>query len=96
MIDRGRTWVKLSGAYLLSKVGAPTYADTGAVARAFAQAAPERMLWASNWPHPTEKAEKPDDAVLFDLLAAWVPDESARKRILVQNPEEVYGFPTTG
>jgi predicted TIM-barrel fold metal-dependent hydrolase len=95
MIDKGRTWVKLSGAYLLSKVGAPTYADTGAVARAFAQAAPERMLWASNWPHPTEKVEKPDDAVLFDLLAAWVPDESARKRILVQNPEEVYGFPTT-
>ena len=93
LIDKGRTWVKLSGAYLLSKVGAPAYADTGAVARAFAQAAPERMLWASNWPHPTEKTEKPDDAVLFDLLADWVSDESVRKRILVQNPEQVYGFP---
>jgi D-galactarolactone isomerase len=95
MIDRGRTWVKLSGAYLLSKVGAPTYADTGAVARAFAQAAPERMLWASNWPHSTEKERKPDDATLFDLLAEWVPEESVRRRILVQNPEEVYGFQRT-
>jgi len=94
MIDKGRTWVKLSGAYLLSKVGAP-YVDTGAVARAFAQAAPERMLWASNWPHPTEKDHKPDDATLFDLLAEWVPEESVRGRILVQNPEEVYGFPKT-
>jgi len=95
LLDRGRTWVKLSGAYLLSKVGAPTYADTGAVARAFAQAAPERMLWASNWPHSTEKTEKPNDATLFDLLAEWVPEESARRKILVQNPEEVYGFSKT-
>jgi predicted TIM-barrel fold metal-dependent hydrolase len=63
------------------------------VARAFAQAAPERMLWASNWPHPPEKVKKPDDATLFDLLAEWVPDEAQRRRILVQNPEEVYGFP---
>lgn len=93
MIDRGRTWVKLSGVYLASKVGPPTYADTAAVASAFANAAPERMLWASNWPHPPEKAKKPDDAVLFDLLAEWVPDEALRRRILVQNPEEVYGFP---
>jgi predicted TIM-barrel fold metal-dependent hydrolase len=96
LIDKGRTWVKLSGAYLLSKVGPPTYADTGAVARAFAQAAPERMLWASNWPHPTEKSEKPDDATLLDLLAEWVPDETVRKRILVDNPEQVYGFPKSG
>ncbi len=92
LIDRGKTWVKLSGAYLMSKVGPPTYADTGAVARAFAQAAPERMLWGSNWPHPPEKIRKPDDATLFDLLAEWVPDEALRRRILVQNPEEVYGF----
>ena len=95
LIDRGRTWVKLSGAYLLSKAGASAYSDTGAVARAFAEAAPERMLWGSNWPHPTEKGEKPDDARLFDLLAEWVPNKPLRNRILVQNPEEVYGFTET-
>ena len=48
---------------------------------------------ASDWPHPTEKADaKPDDAVLFDLLADWAPDETIRNRILVDNPVALYGF----
>jgi predicted TIM-barrel fold metal-dependent hydrolase len=85
LIDKGRTWVKLSGAYQDTKVGPPTYSDTVAVARAYIKAAPERMVWASDWPHPTEK-DKPDDAVLFGLLAEWAPDEAMRTRILVQNP----------
>ena len=45
---------------------------SGEVARAYISAAPERMVWGSDWPHPTEK-EKPDDAVLFDLLSEWAP-----------------------
>jgi predicted TIM-barrel fold metal-dependent hydrolase len=91
LIDKGRTWVKLSGAYLDTKVGPPTYADATAVARAFAAAAPERMVWGSDWPHPTE-TQKPDDAVLFDLLADWVPDAATRQRVLVTNPQTLYGF----
>jgi predicted TIM-barrel fold metal-dependent hydrolase len=94
LIDKGRTWVKLSGAYQDSKVGPPTYADTVPLAHAYIKAAPERVVWASDWPHPTEK-EKPDDAVLFDLLAVWAPDEATRRRILVQNPAALYGFPTS-
>jgi predicted TIM-barrel fold metal-dependent hydrolase len=92
LIDKGRTWVKLSGAYQDSKVGAPSYSDTVPVARAYIKAAPQRMVWASDWPHPTEK-DKPDDAVLFDLLAEWAPDAAVRTAILVQNPETLYGFP---
>jgi len=92
LIDKGRTWVKLSGAYQDTKVGPPTYADTIPIAQAYIKAAPERMVWASDWPHPTEKDNKPDDAVLFDLLAQWAPDEATRNRILVQNPEALYGF----
>jgi predicted TIM-barrel fold metal-dependent hydrolase len=91
LIDKGKTWVKLSGAYGDTKVGPPTYADTSAVARAYAKAAPERCVWGSDWPHPTEK-DKPDDALLFDLLTDWVPDEKARTRILVDNPAVLYGF----
>jgi D-galactarolactone isomerase len=91
LIDQGRTWVKLSGAYQDMKVGAPTYADATPIAQAYVKAAPERMVWGSDWPHPTEK-DKPDDAVLFDLLAQWAPDEATRNRILVQNPETLYGF----
>ena len=94
LIDKGKTWVKLSGAYQDSKVGPPSYSDTVPVARAYIKAAPERMVWASDWPHPTEK-EKPDDAVLFDLLAEWAPDAATRTAILVQNPAKLYGFPTS-
>ena len=94
LIDKGRTWVKLSGAYQDTKVGPPTYSDTVAVARAYIKAAPERMVWASDWPHPTEK-DKPDDAVLFDLLAQWAPEEAMHTRILVQNPATLYGFPAS-
>jgi D-galactarolactone isomerase len=49
------------------------------------------MVWGSNWPHPNE-ATAPDDAVLFDLLAQWAPKEATRHRILVENPETLYGF----
>jgi len=92
LLDTGRTWVKLSGVYQDSKVGPPTYADTTKVAQAYIKAAPQRMVWGSDWPHPTEK-EKPNDAVLFDLLTDWAPDEATGRRILVENPEDIYGFP---
>jgi D-galactarolactone isomerase len=94
LIDKGKTWVKLSGAYLNSKVGPPRYSDIVPVARAYIKAAPERMVWGSIWPHPTEK-EAPDDAVLFDLLSEWAPDVATRTAILVQNPARLYGFPAT-
>jgi D-galactarolactone isomerase len=93
LLDGGRAWVKLSSAYQDSKVGPPTYSDISPVAQAFARAAPERMLWGSDWPHPTEKpGEKPDDAALFDLLANWAPDAATRQRILVENPAALFGF----
>jgi predicted TIM-barrel fold metal-dependent hydrolase len=94
MLDQGNTWVKLSGLYMDTKAGPPTYSDTVAVAQAFAKAAPNRCVWGSDWPHPTMKPDaKPDDALLFDMLAVCVPDEAARKRVLVDNPAELYDFP---
>jgi D-galactarolactone isomerase len=93
MLDHGRTWVKLSGAYMETKVGAPSFADVSKVAQGYVKAAPERLVWASDWPHPTEKPDaKPDDAILFDLLPDWAPDEETRNRILVENPVALYGF----
>jgi D-galactarolactone isomerase len=94
LLDQGNTWVKLTGLYADTKVGPPTYADTVAVARAFAAAAPTRCVWGTDWPHPTEsQSNKPDDALLLDLLPTFVPDEQARTRILVDNPAELYDFP---
>ena len=92
MLDQRKAWVKISGAYMNTLVGPPTYADATLLAQAFVKAAPERLVWGSDWPHPSPKI-KPDDAVLFDLLSTWAPDEATRKRILVDNPQELYGFP---
>jgi D-galactarolactone isomerase len=92
LIDRGRTWVKLSGAYANSRVG-PPYPEATKIARAYVKAAPERMVWGSDWPHPSEAPDrKPNDAALFDLLSEWAPDEATRHRILVENPVTLYGF----
>ena len=93
LIDTGKTWVKLSGAYADTKIGPPAYADSTAVAQAYAKAAPERCVWGSDWPHPSEREKKPDDAVLFDLLLVWAPDEKVRHRILVENPAVLYDYP---
>ncbi|MFJ5959021.1 amidohydrolase family protein [Paenarthrobacter sp. NPDC092416] len=95
LIDEGNTWVKLSGVYHESPVGPPSYSDRAAVGSAFARAAPERMLWGSDWPHPTAsrgEVPMPDDAAMLDLFASWVPRQQDRKRILVDNPEKLYGF----
>jgi predicted TIM-barrel fold metal-dependent hydrolase len=91
MLDKGRTWMKLSGAYMDTNVGHPTYADKLAVAQAYLKAAPERVVWGSDWPHPTEQ-DKPNDATLFDLLSEWAPDAALRERVLVTNPAALYGF----
>ncbi len=92
LLDKRRAWVKISGAYSNTNIGPPTYADATVVAQAFVRAAPERCVWGSDWPHPGPKV-KPDDAILFDLLTVWAPVEATRNRILVSNPQDLYGFP---
>jgi D-galactarolactone isomerase len=93
LVDTGRCWVKLSAPYETSKTGAPNYEDVGRLAKALVQRAPERMLWASNWPHPSaRKPQPPDDAELLDLLLDWAPEDGTRKKILADNPAELYGF----
>jgi len=91
LVDTGRVWVKLSGPYLVSKAGPPRYDDVSELAKALVKAAPERMLWATNWPHPSEK-NPPDEADLLDLLLDWAPDAATRRKILVDNAAELYGF----
>src|SRR5262245_33001308 len=93
LVDTGRCWVKLSAPYETSKSGAPKYEDVSVLARALVKKAPERMLWASNWPHPgNRKPAPPDDQLMLDLLLDWAPDEKVRKKILVDNPAELYGY----
>jgi D-galactarolactone isomerase len=91
LLETGRCWVKLSAPYESSESGPPDWADIAPEARALAGTAPERMLWASNWPHPGQ-TNPPDEAGLLDLLLDWVDDEARRNRILTENPAELYGF----
>lgn len=93
LIETGRTWVKLSAPYESSRVGPSAYEDVTALAQALVRAAPERMLWASNWPHPGHSDPRVrDEALLLDLLIEWAPEETTRRRILVDNPATLYGF----
>src|SRR5256885_9570117 len=92
LLDGGNTWVKLSGAYMRSSVGGPSYADTLPLGRDLVRAAPERLVWGSDWPHTTEAPGSVNDADLVDLLQAWAGTDEAMDRILVDNPARLYGF----
>jgi predicted TIM-barrel fold metal-dependent hydrolase len=92
LLDSGRAWLKLSGPYLDSIVGeAGRYTDVEPLAQAWVQAAPQRLVWGSDWPHVTEGG-KADDERLFKLLSQWAADEKVRHAILVDNPAKLYGF----
>jgi 2-pyrone-4,6-dicarboxylate lactonase len=86
-----RAWVKVSGAERISATGPPTYADAVPYARALVAAAPQRVLWGTDWPHPNVRP-MPDDGDLVDLLVAFAPDEATRNTILVDNPTRLYDF----
>ena len=84
LIDRGNTWLKLSGPYLNTTSGVP-WDDAAALARAFAEYAPERVVWGSDYPHVTEKV-KPSEAVLTEMISQWFPTDEARRLALVDIP----------
>lgn len=93
LVDRGNCYVKISACYETSKVGPPDYADVAALSKALIAHAPERMLYASNWPHVSKPIDdQPDDRLLLDLMADWAPDEAVRQMIFVDNPARLYGF----
>ena len=89
----GRCWVKLSGAYRLSK-SHPGYPEATPFARALVAANPEQLVWGSDWPHPNFDGPMPNDAELVDLLADWIPDARTRQQVLVDNPARLYDFMT--
>ena len=83
-------WVKICGAERVSSVG-PPFIDAVPFAQALVKAAPNRVLWGTDWPHPNVKW-LPDDAGLLDLFPHMVPDEQLQRQILVDNPATLYGF----
>lgn len=94
LLREGGVWVKLTGPYRISGETRPPYRDLLPFAEALLVAAPERVVWGSDWPHVVQVKPMPNDGDLLDLLAVWAPDEALRRRILVDNPAELYGFRT--
>ncbi len=89
-LDKGNFWVKLSGPYLNTKTGYP-WEDASNVARAFVRYAPERLVWGSDYPHLTEKEDIPEE-VFVRQISEWIGEKSAQQKILVDNPQVLYGF----
>lgn len=95
LLKTGRVWVKASAPYETSRTGPPLYDDVGSIARLLIRTAPDRIVWASNWPHGGRDV-KPDDAELLDLLTVWTSSESERARILVDNAAQLYDYVPPG
>lgn len=103
LVGSGKAYVKLSGAYYCSDK-APDYPDITPFAKALIAANPERVLWGSDWPHPSSTpiatrkatdlspAQDIDDGLMLNQLAVWASDTTVRKQILVDNPKRLYGF----
>lgn len=87
----GGAWVKLTGPYRISDEPLP-YRDTDPFARALLEAAPERVIWGSDWPHVMVKGPMPNDGELADILVRWAGDEATLELILAENPKALYGF----
>lgn len=91
LLDGGRCWIKLSAPYESSRSGPPDYADVAPLARTLAGHFPDRCLWASNWPHPNIEP-RPDNPTLLGWVLQHVDHDATRRKILVDNPAELYGF----
>ena len=91
LLSRGNFWVMLSLGEKTSKRG-PPWDDVIPIARAFIEAAPDRCVWASDWPHPVSVVQPPNDADLLELMYRYAPDEATLEKIMVRNPAKLFGF----
>jgi 2-pyrone-4,6-dicarboxylate lactonase len=91
LLRHDHCWAKLMGPYFVS-TDLPAHRDVDALAQAMVQIAPDRLVWGSDWPHPSARSQMPNDGDLMNMLARWVPDSDVRQRVLVHNPARLYDF----
>jgi predicted TIM-barrel fold metal-dependent hydrolase len=89
LVRDGRAWVKITGPTRIS--AAPAHPDVRPLAEALLAAAPDRLVWGSDWPHVALWGRMPDDGDLVDDLARWGLDAAMRRKVLVDNPLRLYG-----
>ncbi|CAN5424303.1 amidohydrolase [soil metagenome] len=92
LVRDGRAWVKLSAPYRITTRQAPPYSDITPFAEALIAANPDRILWGSDWPHPSIAVAMPNDGDLADMAMSWTSDADIRQKFFVTNAERLYGF----
>jgi 2-pyrone-4,6-dicarboxylate lactonase len=91
LLDTDRCWIKLASLYRLSAEPYP-HRDMLPMISRVVESRPDRILWGSNWPHPICPVPMPNDGDLVDLIPLWLPDATAQRLALVDNPAKLYGF----
>jgi 2-pyrone-4,6-dicarboxylate lactonase len=92
LMRAGNTWMKISGANRVSATDLPPYDDVKPLAHALIEAAPDRIMWGTDWPHPNKYVVNPNDGDLVDAFGDWVTDKAMRRRIMVDTPAAFYRF----
>jgi 2-pyrone-4,6-dicarboxylate lactonase len=92
LMRRGNTWMKISGANRVSATDLPPYDDVKPMAEGLIQAAPERIMWGTDWPHPNKYVANPNDGDLVDAFGDWVSDDAMRRKIMIDTPAAFYRF----
>tara|TARA_Y100001934_G_scaffold8656_1_gene11746 strand:- start:234 stop:1118 length:885 start_codon:yes stop_codon:yes gene_type:complete len=92
LVKDGNTWIKISGANRVSETDLPPYDDVKPMAQKLIDAAPERIMWGTDWPHPNKYEVNPNDGDLVNAFGEWVQDEAMRQKIMADNPREFYRF----
>ncbi len=92
LMREGNTWMKISGANRVSATDLPPYDDVKPMAHALIAAAPDRIMWGTDWPHPNKYLVNPNDGDLVDAFGDWVTDAALRRRIMVDTPASFYRF----
>jgi 2-pyrone-4,6-dicarboxylate lactonase len=92
LMREGNTWIKISGANRVSATDLPPYDDVKPLAHALIAAAPERIMWGTDWPHPNKYEANPNDGDLVDAFGDWVSDGPLRRKIMADTPAAFYRF----
>jgi predicted TIM-barrel fold metal-dependent hydrolase len=91
LLKKRNFWLMLSNGHKLSQTGHP-WNDVLPIARAYIEAAPDRVIWSTDWPHPVSTTQPPNDADILELLYRYAPSEAEQQKILVDNPAALFGF----
>jgi predicted TIM-barrel fold metal-dependent hydrolase len=90
LLKQGNVWVMMSNGHRVSTW--PGCEEAIPVGKALIKANPDRLIWGTDWPHPLHDKFMPNDADLLDLILDWAPEGAARRRIMIDNPAELFGF----